>query len=440
MGGGLADRLKGLLTVLPLALLTGRAFAVNVIDFLPFSDVYGRSHLEWVEWQGIPEPVRRAGSIHDVTWINHLEHPISYGQYDWRREWRDEDIVTIRANQNGFGDLLDNKYLMPAFRAFGFHAVTEKGDMDMYWECLMDYALSFTAPVTGVLNQLLAQVGRPAVQTWEERQSAREQSTVSPYMRWLLPPSKPSRVSGDGSGEVRRLYCAQIRMGSNGHRTTGNGSIGFSDSESFITQSSFEPIFNQLDALIEQHQQSLPSPSPYTLFITSDSNEYQTALLSKWANISQLSVPGPTAHIDKLNDVAKQYDVVLSAYVKTIATHYLLGECDIAAVSPTGYGTTARWRSRNHGVNGRPFTARAQRHVHHQCDRRILRSLRTQTRLGWPRGGRPVLAFERAGASNHEPRGSDGSGSKGRARRVSVRHFSGEQRVACRPTRRSHEQ
>ena len=357
--GGLADRLKGLLTVLPLALLVGRAFAVHVIDFLPFSDVYGRSHLEWVEWEGIPEQVRLGAVTHELDWINLDYHPISRGNADWRYEWRNWDIVKIKVNLNSFPDLVENSKLMRAYRAFGFHAATEKGDMDVYWECLLEYALSFQQPVLSVLNPLLAQIGHPGVVTWRDRQEQSDLTAVSPYMRWLLPSASATSESRHTHSN-RRLYCAQIRMGAAGHRATGNGSIGFADSESFIASSLFDSILAQLHNLIEQHQHSMPSPAPYTLFITSDSNEYQQALPARWADVPQLEVPGPTAHIDKLKDVADQYDVVLAAYVKSIVTHYLLGECDIAAVSSTGYGTTARWRTRNHALAaGRPFRDRA---------------------------------------------------------------------------------
>ena len=386
--GGLADRLKGLLTVLPLALLTGRAFAIHAIDYLPFSHIYGRGQLNWVEWEAIPAEVRAGSAVRLDNWYNHADHLMSAGQHNWRWEWRHSDIVQIRFNLNGFPDLMENQHLLPAYRAFGFHAATEKGDMDMYWECLTDFALTYKPAVTAVLNPLMQQIGRAPVLTWEESIS-RPHHPIStptlppnPYSRWLdgngRPRAAQEAASADEAAPViastcagQRLYCAQIRMGANGQQTTGNTSVGFSDTESFIGQSSFASIFTQLDSLIEQHQQRLtssqpacPHPQPYALFITSDSNSYQSALPASWSGIPQLSVPGYTAHIDKLSDVMSQYDVVLAAYVKTVVTHYLLGECDVAAVSATGFGTTARWRTRNRQLGSTAFSARAYTTTH----------------------------------------------------------------------------
>ena len=364
--GGLADRLKGLLSVLPLALLTGRAFAVHVIDYLPFSEVYGRSELEWVEWEGIPEQVRLGGRISTLEWLNrHKEHVAAHGNVDWRWDWRHYEIVKVQLNLNVFADFAENTRTLPAYRAFGFHAATEKGDLDMYWECLTDYALTFQPPVARTLNELLAQVGRPPVLTWEERMAApafaAASTAVSVYLPWMRGGTERRVEQTQLQEGWRPLYCAQLRMGSaSARRSTDNTSVGFEDTESFLALSSFGSIFAQLDALIEQHQHiTLPSPVPYTLFITSDSNDYQHALPAAWASVPQLNVPGPTAHIDKLHGVADQHDVVLAAYVKSIATHYLLGECDIVAVSATGYGPTARWRTRNRNLHGRPFSARA---------------------------------------------------------------------------------
>ena len=358
-GGGLADRTKGLLTILSLSLLVGRAFAVHAVDFIPFTEVYDRGLLHWIDWAGIQPELRQGNHVHVLDWIS-TDGAISKDDTDWLSEWDRYDVVRIKSNMNGFPDLLDNLSLMRAFRAFGFHATTEKGDLDMYWQCLMDFALTYTPHVLDVLNPILMQLGRPRLLTWaQERQAAGGDVFAHPNASAGLPTASSSR-----------LYCAQLRMGSHGGQTTNDKQVGFRDVEGFLQHENIPRVLTQLSSLVakdlterKQLMQGRSGPKSLTcsLFITADSDISGAGLSAELLSCHLLQIPGRIGHVDQLHAVKGNASAIREVWVTTLVTHHLLGECDMATIYPTGYGTSARWRTRNRHLGGAAFVSAAYR-------------------------------------------------------------------------------
>lgn len=374
--GGLADRLKGLLTVFGTSLLIGRSFALFVEDYVPFGATFDRGIVEWIDYESIPVAVRDGGKVHTANWQSiDINRPMHI-------EWSDHDIVIIKYNMNGWPDFVDRPNLLSASRAFGFHTATEKGDMDLYWECMMDALFTYTPNVLDVLNPLLQSMNRPPLMTWKqrsktvptlsqiiERQAVEQrvkshslhlydqlielshQQSVQLYRSKfslnIIPANTQSNVQANNTASVRprSLYCLQIRMGSNGQQLTNNQTIGFNDTEGFVDAVKLQTIFGEFDAKITNH--SGVNRALATLFITSDSDLYVNLMPQSISSSDLLVVPGRTAHIDKMADLVNAPRVMLEASIKAIVTHYMLGECDMAIVTDTGFGPTGLWRGRN---------------------------------------------------------------------------------------------
>lgn len=389
--GGLADRMKGLLTAYGLSLLLGRSFALHVEDFVPFTATFNRGVIEWIPFESIDRSVREGGRVHAINWQGIWDHrPLTdREQHDWISEWSPFDIVEIEYNMNGFSDLMDHPKFFPAYRAFGFHGATEKGDMDVYWECFMESLFSYTQPVLNVLNPLLDQINRPQQKTWEQRSSTiptrsqiierqsvedkalqfsrqaydhliarQHEQSIQLYrsrFSYAVNPSTSGRNST--SFQPRPLYCLQIRMGSNGQQQTNNKTIGFQDFEGFLQVDQLQNIFKQFESKISSHLDNNPKydRSTATLFITGDSDAYLNFIPDSLLGSPMIVVPGRTAHIDMLQALMNDPTIMSEAVIKTIATHYMLGECDVAYVTESGFGPTALWRSRNRAHAEHPF-------------------------------------------------------------------------------------
>ena len=387
--GGLSDRLKGLLSMLTLAALLGRAFAIEATELSTFRLTYERSAaLEWVDYADIPEAVRaHKKRTLELWWINkHNVDIVSRHDTDWRAEWAAYDVVKIQANLNHFADIRENTHLLAPYRAFGFDASTDKGDLDMYWGCLHDFSLSYTPAVLAVLNPLLAAIERPPVLSWQDTlEVQRVQLATASAGRLQLPftptsavasasssssssPSSNSSSSSSSSSSaspVHRLYCAQIRMGSNGVINGSSGTLTSFEQDPawFINKAKLVQILERLQSLVgddrqvwaDAHDGAAPA---YSVFVTSDGDNWRSVLPANLSTATLLVVPGVTAHLDHLVDSTSKAQV-LEAAVKVVVSHYLLGECDIAVVTGTGFGATSAWRTRNRDVHGQPFTNQA---------------------------------------------------------------------------------
>jgi len=388
--GGLADRMKGLLTAFGLSLVMGRAFALHVEDYVPFTATFDRGVIEWIPYESIPETVRQS-TIKDINWQGIWDHrPLTDREtHDWITEWAPYDIVQIEYNMNGFTDLMDHPKFFPAYRALGFHSISEKGDMDVYWECFMEALFTYTQPVLDVLNPLLESINRPASIGWEQRSlmlptidqiiqqqaiderilkhskqaydsviERRHQRSIELYRSKFSRVSNPSMYkSSDSSLQTRPLYCLQIRMGSNGQQTTNNKTVEFKDFEGFLKVDQLQHVFKEFESKISSHLDNNPKfdRATATLFITGDSDAYLQFIPKSLENSPKIVVPGRTAHIDMMQAMINDPAAMLESVIKTIATHYLLGECDAAYVTESGFGPTGLWRGRNRAHAEHPF-------------------------------------------------------------------------------------
>ena len=361
--GGLVDRLRSVLNVLGLALLLNRAFAIDWQDFIPLSHTHQRGVLEWKEWQDVQAELRvGSASSAEMHWESQLDHP--FVKEDWRAEWSEVDVVFVHYNIQGFPDLLDNPHLSTAYRAFGFHAMTEKGDMDLYWECLMDLLFSFAPPVLDLINPLLTQLGRPRLRSWAERVAATPQLLLPPTAASLAasPPTHNQSLAAyraqfvlpeaeGGLAAFQPLYCLQLRLGgssSSANASSADASLGFTDYESFLSPEGLSRLFTNFTAMIDR----LPAPSPplslnHSFFFTSDTGAHVQSIPPAVLRWPVLDIAGRYAHLDYLDPQQADMPVILQAAAKVVATHLLLGECDVAWVTESGFGPSAVWRRRN---------------------------------------------------------------------------------------------
>lgn len=366
--GGLADRLKGMLSVMSLSLMLGRAFAIQSDPVNPLSVIFDRGVFEWADFDKLPSSIQNSQSRHDVAWFDAHWRPIYRDHADWNALWEKYDVVTVTYNYNGFVDLMDNRSLYNRYRTFGFHSFTEKGDMDLYWECLLDYMFRFTPAVLQSINPILQSVNRKPLKSWQEIEpevptlndlielqskhqfllsNQTHEQLWSRYQSQFYYDIGPS-INDQSNNRSHSLFCVQLRMGSNAkfddQSNNQSKSLSFKDSEGFLRSEQFEHIFRQMDAHVKtEHVINLSTKQ--SLFLTSESPEFESHIPESWKSLQRLVVPGRTGHIDKVTSADPS--LLHEAAINTVVTHFLLGECDVCAVSISGFGPTALWRGRN---------------------------------------------------------------------------------------------
>ena len=341
--GGWADRLKGMFTHMLWALATDKAIAIDSGP-VPIHHIWLPSVLPWVDharidpqWAGIGE----GSFVKDKYQGLENRHSLLTAQPDgWYERMRATELFRLNSNYNEMRHLLRDKHYQQRYIQLGFNV---SDDMDVYFGCLHEFMFRPSRELAAVLQPLLATLQRPPLprtSNW-----SLESQLLQQY-NWDTKAAQPAVVHAAletpaavrGASTRPFLFCSQIRMGA----AAGKGHSTFADTEAFVAASTFPYLLTNLQRLMANLS---VNHSSRALYVTSDSDEVFDVLPSYFspAQYMVVQLPGPTVHIDKV--AGMNLSTVLSGFIKVVATHYLLGECDAVVISPTGFGATAVWRT-----------------------------------------------------------------------------------------------
>ena len=100
-GGGHADRLKGVIGTLFLAILTHRAFAIQNDNPMPWEEFYLPNVLPWIPFTHVDAALKpeKEADLHTLYYMDVSQLWAEHGN-NFIDQWRDSAIVRIRNNYN----------------------------------------------------------------------------------------------------------------------------------------------------------------------------------------------------------------------------------------------------------------------------------------------------------------------------------------------------
>jgi hypothetical protein len=317
--GGLADRLKGLVNTFIMAMLTKRAFGIDWQYPVPIDHFYQHNILEWptslpmMAPQTLIESLGQSSSqTASFNWIDHTPDVAALMAMN-------HTLITVRANLNRFDSLWNNNDVSQRLIQLGFDRALH---LDTYYSCLLQYLI------------------RPSYDM--QRLVTHQLSRVAPH---------------------QRLICAQIRLGSG-----GGAEHGWRDSRSFGTlDTARQLIFGTLRDMITSWCKEHPcsndnnnsvatttgssssnsnddSGDSYRIYITTDSALLAKELRTHFGSKRLIYTPGRIVHIDHVQAGTSDDDI--KAAIKVAADNWLLGHCNEAVISESGFGGSGIWRTR----------------------------------------------------------------------------------------------
>ena len=326
-GGGYADRMKGLMSTFLIALFARRAFAIDNPRPLPWTDFWQPNVLPWLTLAQLDPALQGLPSPHERLQYNYMGSDADQlNDHNVWNDWEGHPLVRMRHNGNSFPTALNNGHMRQPLFDLGIDR-TSRADLDYYLACFMQVLLKPAPLLQDALNAVMGSIGRPLYS------SIRPALAAHQALAWYTSLPSPGNASIP-------LFCAQIRMGNGGRERS------FTDSEQFISTSDLPRIFQQLQ---EQVLARMKDPKlPYYLFVTSDSSDYQPLIAQYFPSPPAivLTVTGAPFHIDKTDDFKDDAQALRSSYLLTIASFHLLGECDMALLSRSGFGTLSQFRMR----------------------------------------------------------------------------------------------
>ena len=324
-GGGYADRLKGLVSTLLIALITERALVIDNTRPLPWTDFWLPSVLPWVTLQELEARVQNRTGADEMLQYNYMGWDAAQlNDHNLRKDWEGHPVVRMRHNGNTFPTVFNNVHLRDYAWALGFDR-TMTGDLDYYLGCFLQYLQKPTPLLQNSLNAVLGRIGRPLVSSVKPVLAAHQ--ALAFYTS--APPAGPASIP---------LFCAQIRMGN------GAQAKSFTDSEQFLSHDQLPALFQHFE---EKVKERVKGDSPYFLFITSDGKDYVEYVPTHFPSPPAilLEMDASPIHIDKTDGVT-DVEELRRSYLMTITSFILLGECDMALLSRSGFGTLSQFRMR----------------------------------------------------------------------------------------------
>ena len=311
-GGGLGDRMKGLLTTLLLAFETQRGFGINFQQPASFYSVFDNSYLTWPDrfpwYKTSAQAIKNKVSIPDEATQAQLElaensvieHWVmneglaGNGDYSIHAPWLNKYNVQVEANMNSVWPLQNSAD--PAIKHLWKTMGLDKPvDIDRLWPCIFQFLFKFKPDLQTTIDTLL--IGLPLIRD-------------------------------NGSIYRRGLICVQYRQGNSVGAT-------FVDSESFNSPDSTKGAMNFIQRLPEY------KTNGSKVFVTSDNPNavelFKTGLGSKFLSFESV----PITHIDR-----STVEETVKGWLKLIVDFMVLGECEISLVSESGFGSFGIWRNR----------------------------------------------------------------------------------------------
>ena len=287
--GGWGDRLRGILSVYILALLTNRRFMIDMNYPCAISKVLEPN---FVNWTFVKYPNAKNRTRLNINTMRSWQTAIraktaeTISSKDIVEAWSAYDDVYITTNSD---------YMTPALRNKNMHSRT---------------------------RNLLGRIAT----------SQASMQTLFPFLYELLfKPSRSVRNRVDtilSASSNRRLICLHIRIGK-------NPANPFDHAFTARTNTT-HTMLNFLDRYLVNKSSSL-------IFVTSDSAQAVSDVLHHYPN-SSMTVVGPILHIDRFD---RRSSTICNGFEKVMADFYVLGECQTSLLSKSGFSHWANKRRKN---------------------------------------------------------------------------------------------
>jgi hypothetical protein len=285
--GGWGDRLRGIISVYVLALLTDRRFLMDMNYPCGISKVLEPNFVNWTYIKSPTSKNRKQLTINTMR--------------SWQKQYRTEIANTIKS-----------KNLVELWSSYDDIFISTNGDymiLALRNSHMIDKARSLFGRIP--LSQATMQ-------------------TLFPFLYELLfKPSIEVRKRVDtilSSSLNRHLICLHIRVGKNptnpfDHAFTGR--------------------VNTTQAMLSFTDDYLSKTKiPSLVFVTSDSGQAISDVLRHYPN-SSMTIVGPILHIDRFD---RRSSTVCDGFIKVLADFYMLGECQTSLLSASGFSTWANRR------------------------------------------------------------------------------------------------
>jgi len=130
-----------------------------------------------------------------------------------------------------------------------------------------------------------------------------------------------------------KLACVQLRFGSS------IATFANLDSKVFNTPDVIGKVMVRLRSRILEHGWR-KEPNGFRVFVSTDSEQCANAMRRDLGPF-HIDNPGTIVHVDR-----SPSDQVARSAPKTMADHFILGECDYAIISRSGFGALGVWRTK----------------------------------------------------------------------------------------------
>ena len=291
--GGWGDRLRGILSVYVLALLTDRRFLIDMSYPCDLLKVVEPNAVNWT-WS---EPSRQANRSQLI--INTMA--------SWRAAYRGEiatmikskDIVKDWSNYDDVFLSTNSDYMTPALRNPHLSNRTRQ---------LFTALPMSQATLSGLFALLFELLFQPSL-------------LVRQRVDTIL-----------AASHRRNLICLHVRVGKNPTNPFDHA---------------FTARANTTKAMIRFVDLNLRNVTSPLIFITSDSGQAVSDVSHRYPN-SSMTIVGPILHIDRFD---RSSSVVCDGFVKVLADFYLLGECQTSLLSASGFSSWANRRREQPSAN-----------------------------------------------------------------------------------------
>jgi hypothetical protein len=294
--GGLADRLKGLLSVYAISLITNRTFLIDMPWPCPVEDMYDANQVNWL---------RGSAKLDSRTKETVREINYSWEHYQLMST---ENIVEFVANSSSLLSILTGTMFMNAFANNPFLKDRIK---ELGYKELPKFKLQYV------------------FHDWYNKLFKLKKETAAKYE--LMRQKVKKHIPGS------KLICAQVRLGG---VTLGNKIDNVISKSNQTSQMFWKFMSNTFLSKLND--------SNYMIYVTSDNEKVKHEAVDYFGADKVVTFEKTSFHFDMDFEQGGHYSkerrrTICESVQKILLDFHLLKECDMAVVSHSGFGLLGLW-------------------------------------------------------------------------------------------------
>jgi len=287
--GGWGDRLRGILSVYILALLTNRHFMIDMNYPCDILKVIQPNIVNWTYVKSNQSNNRTRLNINTMpSWQKAIRNEIAnrIKSQDFVQIWSSYDDIFISTNSDYMTSALRNIFVSNQTRKLLGQLPLSQATMQTLFAFLFELLFTPSISVRNRVDTILA------------------------------------------TSRHRHLICLHIRIGKN---PANPWDYAFKGRE------------NTTETMLDFTDNYLSNKSSPLVFVTSDSGHDIANVLHHYPN-SSMTIVGPILHIDRFD---RRSSTICDGFIKVLADFYVLGECQTSLLSNSGFSSWANRRREN---------------------------------------------------------------------------------------------